>query len=272
MRFRVDIDFSPPTPESDGDIQIKKCEWIRDCIEAFLSKNTRLSQQSIEDRTGVSVSTIRRFLSLKGNPNPEVVIKIFTALGQDEQLYKYMLEFHPDIATIMAEKSKHNSEYNYIEESEREYFINEDYYLITNLAYTEAGTSEAEISYELGRKGIERLFELTEKGIVQKTEDGKYVGKLKNYKLSLSDTKRRAELSLRFYRMNEAGGINNWISFQTESLNEEGLKALKLMQQQHFNERKNHIFNNPNYKGNIKIFNTSVSSTFLSFTSNGGLQ
>ena len=59
-------------------------------------------------------------------------------------------------------------------------------------------------------------MELAEKGIVQKTEDGKYIGKLKNYKLSLADTKRRAELSLRYYRLSEAGKINNWISFQTE--------------------------------------------------------
>lgn len=90
--------------------------------------------------------------------------------------------------------------------------------------------------------------------------------------MSFSDTKKRIKLALDHYRLEEAGSINNWMSFQTESINEEGLKAMKKLSQKHFNERKDQIFNNPMYKGELKYFSACISSTFLPFTEDGGLQ
>ena len=193
-------------------------------------------------------------------------------LGYDNELIHYMREFHPDIATVMSVKNSHNQDYNYVEENNREFFVSEDYYLLVNLAYTSNGTTEEEISYELGRKGLERINELLEKGIVEKTKDGRFIGKSNNYKLSFSDTKKRIELAMRYYRLEEAGNINNWMSFQTESLNDEGLKALKTLQQTHFTERKEQIFNNPMYNGNRKVYSATISSTFLAYTELGELQ
>jgi hypothetical protein len=263
-----------PTSRSEGpgDNNSSRCERIKTCIDAFLEKNPRLSLQSVEDKTGVPSSTLRRIFSLKGNPQPEAAIKIFSSLGHDEELYQYMLDFHPGIAEIMALKSKHNQEYDFVNVSDRDYFLSEDYALIVSLAYTTSGTTEKEISYELGQKGLERLQELLKKNIIEKKADGRYVGKFKNYKLSLADTKERIEASLRYYRVNEASGINNWISYQTESLNENGLKNLKLLQQKHFIERKEQIFNNPIYSGNLKVYSATVSSTFFTYTNIGELQ
>jgi len=62
------------------------------------------------------------------------------------------------------------------------------------------------------------------------------------------------------------------LSYQTESLNEEGLKALKSLQQKQFNERKDQIFNNTMYLGNIKVYSTSVSSTFVAYQESGVLE
>lgn len=269
---KVNLETSSPVLESNGDNYSGKCELIKACIDSFLEKNPKMSLQSVEDKTGVPCSTLRRIITLKGNPQPEAVIKIFLALGFDNELVTYMKEHHPEIATVMALKSIHNQEYDFVSESHREFFTSDDYFLLINLAYTENGTNEDEIAYELGRKGLERLHELLEKGIVAKDEHGRYIGKLQNYKLSFSDTKKRVELALRYYRLEEAGNINNWMSFQTESLNEEGLKLLKTLQQKHFNERKEQIFNNPMYNGNLKVYSATVSSTFLAYTELGELQ
>ncbi len=97
-------------------------------------------------------------------------------------------------------------------------------------------------------------------------------GAVGNYKLPFSDTKERIRQSLDYYRLDEAGSINNWMSFQTESINEEGLKALKELSRKHFNERKDQIYNNPMYKGDIKHYSACVSSTFLPYSEDGGLQ
>jgi hypothetical protein len=140
------------------------------------------------------------------------------------------------------------------------------------LAYTSSGTTEDEITYELGQRGLERLNELVTKGLILKNENGRYLGTCKKYKLSFADTKERVRQALNYYKLSEAGALNNWISFQTESLNDAGLKALKLLQQKHFNERKDQIFNNPMYMGETKTYSATVSSTFLSYCEKGDLQ
>jgi len=267
----VNLEPNSTTVEADGDINLNKCERVKARIDAYLSLNPRLTLQNVEDKTSVAYSTLRRIVNLNGNPQPEAVIKIYQALGYDQELYLYMRDFHPDIASVMAMKTSHNKEYNYIKDEDREYFVSEDYSLIVNLAYTESGTTEDEVAYELGKKGVERLYELVDKGIVVKNTNGSFKGSYSNYKLSFSDTKRRVELALRYYRMEEAGSINNWLSFQTESLNDEGLKALKILQQAHFNDRKQ-LFNDPMYKGNLKVYSATVASTFLSYSKNGELQ
>ena len=268
----VNLETCSSALEGNGDNYSNKCERIKACIDSFLEKNPRVSLQNVEDKTGVPGSTLRRIVSLKGNTQPETVIKIFQALGYDQELYQYMKDFHPDIASVMALKNSHNQEYNFVNESDRDYFISEDFYLLINMAYTTNGTTENEVIYEQGKKGIERLQELLEKGIIEKNGLGRFVGKLNNYKLSFADTKKRVELSLRYYRLDEAGNINNWMSFQTESINEQGLNALKSLQQKHYNERKDQIFNNPMYNGNLKVYSATVSSTFQAYTEMGELQ
>lgn len=183
-----------------------------------------------------------------------------------------MEEFHPDIAKIMNNSFSHNEEYTFIEDQNREYYSNENYFLILNLASTRAGTTRDEVSYQLGMVGLERLDYLVEIGLVIEDTKGRYFGSTQNYKLTFAETKKRIKLSIDHYRLEEAGSINNWMSFQTESINEEGLQALKKLNQKHFNDRKDQIFDNPMYKGDIKAYTASISSTFLPYTENEGLQ
>lgn len=211
-------------------------------------------------------------VQLKGNPQPETAIKIYNALGEDQHLYEYMKEFHPDIAKVMNFNFSHNQEFEFVDDQDREYFTNESYFLILNLAYTNAGTTDDEVTYELGMRGLERLNELVERGLVTKDTNGRYFGTNNKFKLSFADTKKRIELAMNHYRLEEAGAMHNWMSFQTESINAEGLKALKKLNQKHFNERKDQIFYNPMYNGDIKVYSASVSSTFLSYTEKGDLQ
>ena len=108
--------------------------------------------------------------------------------------------------------------------------------------------------------------------MIIKLESGRLVGSTSNFKFSLSDGKKRIEYALKYYRLEEAGNINNWLSYQTESLNEEGLKALKFLHQKQFNDRKEQIFNNNMYLGNIKVYSSSVSSTFVAYQESGALE
>jgi len=268
----VNLETNSITTEVDGEINLNKCERVKARIDAYLSMNPRLTLQNVEDKTSVPYSTLRRIANLNGNPQPEAVIKIYQALGYDQELYQYMTDYHPDIASVMTLKSSHNQEYEYISDSDRKYFSSEDYFLILCLAYTTNGTTENEVMLELGKRGLEKVQDLLDKKIIQKLDSGKLVGKIKDYKLSFADTKERINLAMKHYKLSESGGINNWMSFQTESINDAGLNALKILQQKHYNERKEQILNNPVYNGNIKVYSATVSSTFLTYTEQGGLQ
>lgn len=260
------------TASLQEDINLRKCVQVKNGIDNYLSKRPNLNLQSIADKTTVPYTTLRRLNSLNGNPQPETVIKIFNALGEDELLFGYMNEFHPDIAKVMQLNFSHNQEYQYVDSENKKFFVNENYFLILNLASTKSGTSKDEISYHLGAIGLERLDHLIEKGLIVTNQNGQLFGTNQNFKLSFSDTKKRIEMSMKYYRLDEAGSSHNWMSFQTESINEAGLKALKKLNQKHFNERKDQIYNNPMYNGKIKHYTASVSSTFLPYSEKGELQ
>lgn len=183
-----------------------------------------------------------------------------------------MKEFHPEIAKVMGQTYSHNQEFEYVDNKNRDYFSDENYFLILNLAYTQSGTTQDEVIYELGMRGLERLDELVSQGLIIEDTNGRYFGSQNKFKLSFADTKKRIELAMNHYRLEEAGSLHNWMSFQTESLNEDGLKALKSLNRKHFNEKKDQVFYNPMYNGDIKVYSASVSSTFLAFSDKGGLQ
>lgn len=256
----------------DFDINSRKCGLIKSCIDNFLSTRKSFNLQRIALKTSVPYSTLRRITNLESSPRPESVIKILNFLGADQTLRNYMTEFHPDIANLMNNNFTHNQEYTYIEDKNRDLFSNENYFLILNLASTRSGTSRDEVSYQLGIVGLDRLDHLVEIGLVIEDTKGRYYGSTQDFKLSFAETKKRIEMSLQHYRIEEAGSIHNWMSFQTESVNEDGLKALKKLNQKHFNERKDQIYNNPMYNGDIKAYTASISSTFLPYTENEGLQ
>lgn len=268
----MNLENSSTIQTNEGEVNLNKCERVKACIESYLEKNPRLTLVNVEEKTTVPHSTLRRIMGNKSNPQPEAVIKVFRGLGFDQALFQYMKDFHPEIASVMGLKFSHNTEYEFVSEENREFFISEDYYLLMNLAFTTSGTTTEEISFNLGQVGLQRLEELLNKGLITKNDKGRFVGNLGNYKLGFADTKKGIELALKYYKLEEAGNINNWMSFQTESINFEGIKALKSLQQKHFNERKDQIFNNPMYNGDLKVYSVTVSSTFLPFSENGVLQ
>lgn len=250
---------------SNDELSKRKCENIKVLIENYLSKNSRLTLQSVEDKTSVHYSNLRRIMLLQGNPQPEAVIKIALSLGAEKELLHYMRLFHPEIAQALTSKYVHNLEYNYVADEDKDYFFDESNFLILTMAYTTSGTSEKEIRYELGERGVLKLLELTNRGIIVKDSNGNYKGKIENIKFSVSEVKKRVIMALKYYRPDEAGSINNWINYQTESINENGLKVLKELHRKQALERREKIWDNPIYRGDIKTYSATVSSTLLPF-------
>jgi DNA-binding phage protein len=264
----MDNEIHPPqTLEPDTDISKDKCERIKALIDSYLQNNPKLSLQNVETKTGLPISTLRRIVNLTGNPNSENVIKLCRALGFDQELEKYLEKYHPEIAALLSAKSI-SKEHKYLEENDAQYFVEDSSFLLMNMAYTSHGIDEDEVQTGLGSIGLTKLNDLLKKGLIIKTDDGRYVGKNGGYKHSFQNTLKAIVLSLKYYNLEEAGSINNWLNYQTESINENGIAALKELNQKQAKERRDQIFDNPNFRGKLKIFQSSVSSTFMPY--NGG--
>jgi hypothetical protein len=173
-----------------------------------------------------------------------------------------MNEFHPEIASVMAAKS-YNQDRNYIVTNEAQYFTDKSTFLIMTMAYTSFGTTEDEIKLELGLQGVTQLNELISKGLIIKMDNGRLVGKSDRYKLSFKDTLTRIENSLEYYRLDEAGGFNNFLNYQAESLSLEGIHVLKTIEHEQAIFRKERVFDNLALHGHNKIFIATISSTFV---------
>lgn len=249
---------------ADGDINLEKCKRVKARIDAFLAMNPRLTLQNVKDKTTVAYSTLNRIVNLNGNPKPEAVIKIYQTLGYDKELYLYMNDFHPEIAGLIEERSRKRDN-QYVEDNTAKYFVDESSYQIMCMAYTTAGISEEDIKLHHGLMGVGKLYELLSEGVLVKREDGRIFGKNENYRLTYKDTLRAAELSLKYYRLAEAGSGHNHINHQTESLSLEGIKILMALEKEQAKERRERVFNNPLLKGDYPLFHTSVSSTFMPY-------
>lgn len=251
--------------ENEGEINLNKCLRVKACIDSYLSKHPRLTLINVEDKTTVSHTTLRRIVSGKGNPQAEAVIKIYRGLGFDLELYQYMLDFHPDIANLMRvdDRGRENS---FVSNDEAKYFTDESTYHIMSMAYSHAGISEDDIKLHFGLNGLQKLHELLSKGILKRHENGRIFGLKENYRLSYSDTLEATKLSLNFYRIAEAGRGINHINHQTDSLNLLGIKALMVTEKEQAKYRSENIFSNPLYFGDIHVFHTSVSSTYMAYT------
>jgi hypothetical protein len=223
-----------------------------------------MTLQSIKDKTTVAYTTLSRIVNLNGNPKPEVVIKIYQTLGLDQELYQYMRDFHPEIAGLIESKSRKRDN-EYVEDNIAKYFADESSYRIMCMAYTASGISEDDIQLHHGLTGIGKLHELLSEGVLVKRDDGRVVGKKENYRLSYRDTLKAAELSIKYFRLAEAGGGRNHINHQTESLNDEGIEILMDLDKVHAQERRERVFNVPRLRGPHHLFHTSVSSTFMPY-------
>lgn len=260
----MNLETNTTKVEAGGEINLNRCERVKARINAYLTLNPRLTLQNVAAKTTVAYSTLRRIVNLNGNPQPEAVIKIYQTLGFDKELYQYMCDCHPEIAGLIEEKNRKRDN-QYVEDNTAKYFVSESSYQIMCMAYTTAGISEEDIKLHHGLIGIGKLYELLAEGVLVKRDDGRIVGKNENYRLSYKDTLKAAELSLKYYRLAEAGGGRNHINHQTESLSLEGIEILMALDKEHAKERRDRVFNNPRLHGDRAVFHTSVSSTFMPY-------
>lgn len=247
-------------------VEILKCERIKEIVDNYLSKNPNHSLQNICNKTEVKYSTLRRIVNLDGNPDLETSSKIFNGLGEDSKLYDYLSVFHPTMADTVAILKNHlNDEFDLRSEEERTNLLNEENHILLSLALTEEGTNEEEVLYYLGKNSLNKLNKFIEKGLLIKNKNGQIKSSCPNGRLTLFEAKRVLELSMKSYIPSNENGIGSHLSYQTASLSKKGLIILKLFNYRQSQEKREFILRNKELFGPHKVFNATISSTFLPY-------
>ena len=118
------------------------------------------------------------------------------------------------------------------------------------------------IKEEFGNNGLNKVKELISAEII--TQEGDLLKGFENrFKLPFNITLKRVRNFLKYYRLEEAGSANNWLSLQTEKIAKEKFSDFKEILRKQFIERQDFL-NNPVNAGDHLVYTSSVYSTFQS--------
>lgn len=235
-----------------------------DCVRELKLKYPKYSSAQIAREIGMTQSTFSRIENGQTNPSLNSINKLLSALGHTHKLSDAIEFSDPSLANSLKKNLAHNYETPIAGNEFSKYFSNHDYRKVLLLALTRSGTTRDEIQGEYGNSGSRKLNELLKvevltesRGIIKANEDKITFNQdiLKDSLLSCIDEN---------YETEKFGKNENWLSFQTESVNKD--KAMTLIRtklQTAYREIKEEILYSPEYYGNDKVFIGMVADSLL---------
>jgi transcriptional regulator with XRE-family HTH domain len=236
----------------------------RDCISELKERYPNYSSSQIAKEVGISQPTFNRIENGQGIPTFVTISKLLSATGKSHKINDVINLAYPQLPEDIRFDFSHNEETPIMGGDFAKYFSVKDYRNIILLAATRSGTTRHEVKDEYGVFGIKRLEELLAaqilnevRGII-KADDEKISFDQEILKQSTLDCINDNYDAQRF------GNNENWLSFQTESVNREKAMALIITKlRKTYKEIKEEILYSPEYFGNDKVFIAMVADSLL---------
>ena len=235
-----------------------------DCIRELKLKYPKYSSAQIAREIGMTQSTFSRIENGQTNPSLNSISKLLSALGHTHKISDAIELSDPSLATTIKQNLSHNFETPVACGEFAKFFSNHDYRKVLLLALTRSGTTRDEVQGEYGQSGIRKLEELLKAEILS---DSRGIIKANEGKISFDQDILRDSLMSCInenYDSEKFGQDENWLSFQTESVNKN--KAMALIRsklQKAYKEIKEEVLYSPEYYGNDKVFIGMVADSLL---------
>lgn len=236
----------------------------RDCIFELKERYPNYSSSQIAKEVGISQPTFNRIENGQVNPTFVTISKLLSATGKYHKIADVIKIAYPVIPSDVHIDYSHNKETPFMGGEFAKFFSISEYRSIILLAATRSGTTRNEIQNEFGVRGLSRLDLLLSheilseaRGIIKANEEKMTFDQqiLKDCALDCISSNYDAE---------KFGTGQNWLSFQTESVNKEKAMALIIAKlQKTYKEIKEEILYSPEYFGNDKIFVSMVADSLL---------
>lgn len=236
----------------------------RDCILELKERYPNYSSSQIAQEVGISQPTFNRIENGQGNPTFVTISKLLSATGKYHKIADVINMVYPNISEKIQLDYSHNEETPIMGGDFAKFFSISDYRNIILLASTRSGTTRNEIRSEYGIQGINKLDKLLTLNILTEVRG---IIKANEEKISF-DQQILKECTLdcinENYDAEKFGSNQNWLSFQTESVNKEKAMTLIIKKlQKTYKEIKEEILYSPEYFGNDKIFISMVADSLL---------
>ena len=252
--------------EEQSNIPLSNGELTRKCIRELKAKYPNYSSAQIAKKIGMRQPTFNRIENGQiENPSLASISKLLSALGKSYKISEAVEKADPSLASTLKANLSHSLDIPVAVGDAAGYFADDNYRNIFLLAISRSGTTRDEVHGEYGDFGLKKLDEMVASGVLRE-EDGVVRFPHKNEVTFGQSLLKNALIGCtkERYDTEKFGTDENWLSFQTESVDK--AKAMGLIRdkmQKLYEEIRDEILYSPRYHGNDKIFIGMVADSLL---------
>lgn len=240
-----------PTTSDDSK---RKCSILNRFIAEFKAKYPNLSSNQIASKLDVPQASLNRIENGVANPSLENILSIMVGTGNQDNIPEVLNSIYPTQQEKFKKIFISNSEVPFLDEISSNFATNEETFLMIQMAFTRTGITEEEIERTFGLYGVSKFKLLMDHGVLVRKDDGRIYGNQNKVRTTFNDAKKILGLAIeKCFDATSVERKENHLSYQTESVNKEGVKAI-LDELKDSSQRIKDILYNPEYYGDIRIF------------------
>lgn len=240
-------------------------------IDSYMELNPRKSSTQIAKEFQISVPVFHRMQNLlTKKPAFDQTIKILRGTGHQEDIRYFLETYYPEFAESYDRVYQGNKAARFVPIEQESYFEDTQYYELMLLAYSKAGITRSYIKENFGKRGIDNLEELINKGLLEEKE-GKIAGAEDNINASQETVKiLLTNLVTNNYKLKNFGSKldANWLTIQFESVDKEKVmpKLTDILREANAKIRK--VMNDTDNAGQDVVWTGLIMDSLLSMDSN----
>lgn len=241
----------------------RRCNILNTYISEFKGKHPYLSSNQIANKLGIPQSSLNRIENQTTNPSLENILNIMVGTGNRGKIPEVLNIIFPSQKEKFDLIFSQNKETPFLDEVSVGYATRDDTFLIMQMAFTRSGVTISEIREKFGHYGLDKLDLLMEEGILHKREDGTIGVNEEKANASFADLKKMLLMAIdKCYQPDSHDKAGAHLSYQTESVNSEGFRAI-LDELKTVQAKIRRILYNPQYYGDLKVFVGMVSDQII---------
>ncbi|HLE12152.1 MAG: hypothetical protein A2504_12090 [Bdellovibrionales bacterium RIFOXYD12_FULL_39_22] len=230
-------------------------EFLRECLKQLKEDAGGVTTIHLSRKLGIPNSTLGRIENREvETPDFNNALKIVRAKCKEDAVIKFINKFYPQMATTFKAVYAGNSEVPFVSMNVEPFFEDISTYEFMLLASTKMKITEEMIFNNYGKRGLAKVHELLEQGVLKKRGDAILLAS-SNINAGQEVVHRLFQnLITHNYDVTAFGDKENWLSLQYESVDKEVVMPAMLKVLREANQKIREILQAPSSRGNDVVW------------------